>query len=118
MFNKQLSVLNRMADSGPIIESQLYEHFRSIIPQRKIVVDSADQPWVLYDAGPRNVRSPLVCFSPVCGTADVFYRQLLDLSAEGYRIISVEYPTYWSVEEFCDGFVKLMDHMQLDKVRI
>lgn len=55
----------------------------------QIVVDSADQPWVLYDAGPRNVRSPLVCFSPVCGTADVFYRQLLDLSAEGYRIISV-----------------------------
>ena len=27
-----------------------------------------------------------------------------------------EYPVYWSVEEFCDGFLKLIDHLQLDKV--
>ena len=30
-----------------------------------------------------------MCLPPVCGTADVFFRQLLDLSAVGYRVISV-----------------------------
>jgi maspardin len=30
----------------------------------------------------------------------------------------VEYPVFWSVEEFCDGFLKLIDHLELDKVHI
>ena len=55
----------------------------------QIIVDKASQSWTLYDAGPRHVRSPLVCLPPVCGTADVFFRQLLDLTAVGYRVISV-----------------------------
>ena len=57
----------------------------------QIIVDKASQTWTLYDAGPRHVRSPLVCLPPVCGTADVFFRQLLDLTAVGYRVISVRY---------------------------
>ena len=52
-------------------------------------MDKTNQPWVLYDAGPRHVRSPLICLPPVCGTADVFFRQLLELSQSGYRVISV-----------------------------
>ena len=28
----------------------------------------------------------------------------------------IEYPVYWTTDEFCDGFIKLMDHLQLDKV--
>lgn len=52
-------------------------------------MDKTNQPWVVYDAGPRHVHSPLVCLPPVCGTADVFFRQLLDLSQAGYRVISV-----------------------------
>ena len=55
----------------------------------QIIVDKANHTWTLYDAGPRHVRSPLVCLPPVCGTADVFFRQLLDLTAVGYRVISV-----------------------------
>ena len=55
----------------------------------QIVVDKTNQPWVVYDAGPRHVHSPLVCLPPVCGTADVFFRQLLNLSQAGYRVISV-----------------------------
>ena len=45
--------------------------------------------WVLYDAGPRHIKSPLVCLPPVCGSADVFFKQLMHLSAKGYRVISV-----------------------------
>ena len=24
---------------------------------------------------------------------------------------------FWSVEDFCDGFLKLIDHLELDKVK-
>lgn len=107
-----------LSGPDPITASEEYSRFRSSIPQRKIIVDKASQTWTLYDAGPRHVRSPLVCLPPVCGTADVFFRQLLDLTAVGYRVISVEYPVFWSVDEFCDGFLKLMDHLELDRVHI
>lgn len=101
-----------------ITSSEDYKRFRSSIPQRKIIVDKSDQTWVVYDAGPRQVRSPIVCLPPVCGTADVFFRQLLDLSAVGYRIISVEYPVFWSADEFCESFLKLINHLELDRVHI
>lgn len=104
--------------SDPITSSEAYKRFRSSVPQRRIIVDKSNQSWTIYDAGPRHVRSPLVCLPPVCGTADVFFGQLLDLSTSGYRVISLEYPVVWSVDEFCDGFFKLMDHLELDRVHI
>ena len=52
-------------------------------------MDRSQQSWVMYDAGPRNVKSPLICLPPVCGTADVFFKQLTTLSQRGYRVISV-----------------------------
>lgn len=30
----------------------------------------------------------------------------------------LQYPVYWDLMEFCDGFRKLLDHLQLDKVRL
>ena len=55
----------------------------------QVVVEQSQQPWVMYDAGPRAVKSPLVCLPPVCGTADVFFQQLMYLSDRGFRVISV-----------------------------
>ena len=58
----------------------------------QIVVDSSDEKeWLIYDAGPRNVRCPLVCLPPASGTADVFFKQILTLSSLGYRVISVSF---------------------------
>ena len=56
----------------------------------QIVVDSSDdKEWLIYDAGPRSVRCPLICLPPASGTADVFFKQVLTLSSLGYRVISV-----------------------------
>ena len=76
------------------------------------------QGWKIYDAGPKTVKTPLVCLPPVSGTADVFYKQLMSLSAKGYRVISAEHPPYWTVKDWCEGFKKLMDHLGLVKVHI
>ncbi|XP_062620918.1 uncharacterized protein LOC134282531 [Saccostrea cucullata] len=102
-----------------ISNSQEYQSFRSSVPLKTYIVDDDEsKEWKLYDAGPKQVKCPLICFPPASGTADVFFKQLLALSAVGYRVISVEYPTYWTMGEFCDGFKKLLDHLQLDKVHI
>lgn len=31
-------------------------------------------------------------------------------------LLKVEYPVYWSLRDWCEGFRKLLDHLQLDKV--
>lgn len=104
---------------GELSKSVEYQSFRSSVPQKKVVVDVlGEKEWTLYDAGPRMVRCPLICLPPASGQADVFYKQILPLSAAGYRIIAVEYPAYWKLEDWCEGFRKLLDHLQLDKVHI
>lgn len=104
---------------GEISTSEEYQCFRSTIPLKKVVVDDDNsKEWTMYDAGPKTVRCPLVCFPPASGTADVFFRQILALTSSGYRVIAVEYPVYWTMREFCEGFRKLLDHLQLDRVHI
>lgn len=102
-----------------IANSAEYKSFRSSVPMKKFIVDDDQtKEWALYDAGPKSVRCPLICFPPASGTADVYFRQVLALSAHGYRVITVEYPVYWTMKEFCDGFRKLLDHLQLDRVHL
>jgi len=102
-----------------ISRSQEYLSFRSSIPQRKIIVDDdLTKEWILYEAGPKSVKCPLICFPPASGTADVYFRQILGLSALGYRVIGIEYPIYWTMSEFVEGFRKLLDQLSLDKVHI
>ncbi|ESO87578.1 hypothetical protein LOTGIDRAFT_166459 [Lottia gigantea] len=104
---------------GEIFNSQEYQSFRSSVCHKKIIVDDDNRKeWSLYDAGPKSIKCPLVCFPPASGQADIYFRQILALTAVGFRVISVEYPVYWTMKEFCEGFKKLLDHLQLDKVHI
>uniref|UniRef100_A0A3B3UXR6 Maspardin n=1 Tax=Poecilia latipinna TaxID=48699 RepID=A0A3B3UXR6_9TELE len=85
----------------------------------QIIVDDDDSKvWSLYDAGPKSIRCPIIFLPPVSGTAEVFFQQVQALTGWGYRVISLQYPVYWDLLEFCDGFRKLLDHLQLDKVHL
>ena len=33
-----------------------------------------------------------------------------------FNHVQVEYPVYWNMREFCEGFKRLLDALQLDKV--
>ncbi|XP_015594746.1 maspardin [Cephus cinctus] len=108
-----------MPCTSELSRSQEYLSFRSSVPLRKIVVDAdGTKGWKVYDSSPKTVKCPLVCLPPVSGTADIYFRQILGLAAKGYRVISAEPPVYWNVKEWCDGFRKLLDYMELDKVHI
>ncbi|KAL3286817.1 hypothetical protein HHI36_001309 [Cryptolaemus montrouzieri] len=108
-----------MSSISELSQSKEYLSFRSSVPLRVIVVDSNDKKgWRVYDCGPKIIKCPLVCLPPVSGTADVFFKQALSLSAKGIRVISVEAPVYWNVKEWCEGFKKLLDNLGLDQVHL
>lgn len=108
-----------MVSLSDLAQSLEYVSFRSSIPLRTIFVDNnSDKGWRIYDTGPKTIRTPLICLPPVCGTAEVFFKQMLGLSAKGIRVISAEHPIYWSVSDWCAGFVKLIDYLELDKVHL
>ncbi|XKL65420.1 hypothetical protein PGB90_008840 [Kerria lacca] len=109
-----------MRTTNRLIESSEYVHFRSSVPLRNICVDnSKGESWKVYDAGPKIIRSPVIFLPPTCGTADIYFRQLVYLSSIGYRAIAVESPcSYWTVNEWCLGFKLLLDHLRLEKVHL
>ncbi|XP_063366723.1 maspardin-like [Cydia amplana] len=108
-----------MSCVSELSQSNEYLSFRSSIPLRKIVVDSdSSKAWRIFDSGPKSVACPLICLPPVSGTADVFYKQVMGLASRGVRVISAEPPPYWNMKEWCDGFKRLIDYLELDKVHI
>ncbi|KAG8191080.1 hypothetical protein JTE90_008394 [Oedothorax gibbosus] len=112
-----MQILERKRSS--ISSSAEYISFRSSVPLKRVIVDEdSSKVWSIYDAGPRTITCPLVCLPPVSGTADIFYNQIMSLSAKGYRVISVQYPVYWTIREWIAGFSRLLDNLAIDKVHL
>ncbi|XP_059060863.1 maspardin-like [Achroia grisella] len=108
-----------MSYVSDLSQSSEYLSFRSSIPLRKIVVDSDGiKAWRIFDCGPKSVNCPLICLPPVSGTADIFYKQVMGLASRGIRVIAAEPPAYWNMKEWCDGFKRLIDYLELDKVHV
>ncbi|KAL4715000.1 hypothetical protein ACJJTC_003151 [Scirpophaga incertulas] len=108
-----------MSCVSDLSQSMEYISFRGCIPLRKVVVDSdSSKAWRIFDSGPKSVTCPLICLPPVSGTADIFYKQVMGLSSRGVRVISAEAPPYWNIKEWCDGFKRLLDYLELDKVHV
>jgi len=108
-----------MGKPSSLINSAEYKSFRASVPLKTIGVGNVGKTWKVYDTGAGQASgSPLVCLPPTGGTADVFYKQCLALSGHGYRVLSVEYPPYWNLHDWCVGFRDLLDHLNLEKVHI
>ena len=116
-----------------------YQSFRSNIAMRKLCVDDPkkvlniykkktmqpfshnllQQEWTIYDNGPKDDKKcPIIFIPPISGTADTYFIQSLSLSAQGKRSICIDYPAYYSINEWCNGFRRLLDALQLNKVHI
>eukprot|EP00092_Neocalanus_flemingeri_P008519 GFUD01009177.1.p1 GENE.GFUD01009177.1~~GFUD01009177.1.p1 ORF type:complete len:283 (+),score=74.21 GFUD01009177.1:59-907(+) len=107
-----------MWSSGAIAQSEEYVSFRGSVPLKKITIGDDGKTWQVYDSGSRDSGSPLVCLPPIAGTADIFFKQCLALSVRGYRVLAVEWPAYWSLKEWCQGFKGLLDHLNLERVHL
>lgn len=104
--------------SGAIATSEEYHSFRGSVPLRRITIGDEGKTWQVYDTGPREAGSPLVCLPPISGTADVFFKQCLALSVRGYRVLAAEWPAYYTLKEWCKGFKDLLDNLNLERVHL
>lgn len=109
-----------MSKVGVFSSSKEYQSFRSSISLKKETVDHGGKTriWSLYDYGPRQVKCPLILIPPASGTADGYFKQLMTLGSTGYRVIAVDFPPYWTVDEWCVGFSKLLDQLDVDRVHL
>ena len=102
-------------------QSEDYEKFHSSIPLRKLFVDDDNNlamSWKVYDAGPKTVNYPIVFLPPVSASADIYFQQLLHLSNDGYRVISLDYPAYTTIQQFCRGLEKVINTLGLLQVHV
>ena len=76
--------------ANDVFRSREYSAFRSAVAQKKVTVSGVE--WIYYEAGPKTVDSPIIFLPPICGTADIFYKQVLSLSALQYRWLSIINP--------------------------
>lgn len=97
-----------------------FQSFKSSLTRQRITVEdnTGEGVWTVYDTGPSCVRCPLIMIAPLCGTAQVYYKQVLALSSKGVRVISVEGPVCWSEGRWCSSFRHLLYHFNLDKVHL
>jgi len=90
-------------------------NFRSGVAKNKASVDN--KPWVYYDLGPKDVE-PLVLLHGTSGTAESFFYQVLSLGNQGYRVISAQWPDYWSVRDWVCGFHLFLKFLDLKNVHL
>lgn len=99
--------------------SQAFANFRAWVPRNALTVGSAHpQSWTYYDWGPRSYSEPLVCFHSLVGSPESFFHQVISLAPRGYRVISVQIPVYWSVDDFCDAFNAFLNMLNLPRIHI
>eukprot|EP00043_Microstomoeca_roanoka_P001343 m.32221 g.32221 ORF g.32221 m.32221 type:complete len:375 (+) comp10764_c1_seq1:174-1298(+) len=109
-----------MDERSAIAASPEYHSFRSTVPKRTVDVHyrGKEYTWKLFDYGPKDSVCPLVFFPPVSGTADVFFRQIISLTAEGFRCIAADYPIVWDVEEFVGVTRAFFEQFNITKVHV
>jgi len=62
--------------------------------------------------------APLIFLAGASGTAEVFYKQFLSLCPKGYRLISVQFPPYMTHDQWCKGFDRFLDKINVEKVHL
>lgn len=97
-------------------KKDVYQWFRSSIPQQRISIGGVNEKvWKFYDYGPKDI-TPIVFISP--GTAEIYYKQFVSLCPKGYRIISIQFSPYDTIQGWCRGFDRFLDRLELDKVHL
>ncbi|KAJ6242663.1 acid cluster protein [Anaeramoeba flamelloides] len=100
--------------------SKIFEAFIGDVALNTISINSDNEEgvWQYYDSLGGSTNEALLCLHGVPGSCDVFFQQLLALSSRGYRVISVQYPPFWSYRTFCQSFKEFLSSLELEKIHL
>lgn len=79
-------------------------------PQRSI--------WRYFIYGNEKSEHPVVFLPSTTCVPEVFHRQFLDLPARGYKLVSVHYPAFETIEEFGRGFAAFLDYEYIGGIHL
>lgn len=85
----------------PISKSPAFIAFRASVQKQRCIVGT--KTWTYFDLGPKDV-TPLICIPGTSGTAESFFYSMMSLGNNGYRVISVSPPVYYTHDDWCSGF--------------
>ncbi|OII76421.1 hypothetical protein cand_001890 [Cryptosporidium andersoni] len=64
------------------------------------------------------IGDSIVFLHGIAGTAGEFFGVMKILLSKGYRVLSVQYPIYDSIDEWCRGFDCFLDILQLNSIHL
>lgn len=99
--------------------TQDYQDFKANCPLLRYVDPRNDEfVWEYHQLGSSSMKEACVFLHGLAGGAAVFFHQLNDIAAKGYRVISVQFPGYHRVTDWVKGFDRFLDEIGLNRAHI
>jgi len=99
----------------PNLHATDYAEFRATHARQVLTIGASE--WIFYDSGPNSGSGscPLICLPGASGTCNVFFRQVIELSKQGNRVLSVQWPPFWTHNEWVHGFHLFLNRLQIKR---
>lgn len=65
-----------------------------------------------------NSQDPIIFLPGTTSGAEAFFYQLDALSSKGYKCLSCQYPPYYTVDDWIEGFERFLDVIKAERVHI
>ncbi|KAJ3450486.1 acid cluster protein [Anaeramoeba flamelloides] len=100
-----------------------YKSFQEEVAINKIslIVENEEKVYQYYDStglSNNSTNEAIIMLHGVPGKCQVFYQQIVALTSRGYRVISVEYPPFWTLFSFCQGFHEFLNLLEIEKIHL
>jgi pimeloyl-ACP methyl ester carboxylesterase len=114
---KQIDQYDPTSNVNYFRQKNEYKNFKRSVPLIQITtLKPSEKRWGYYQLGDTSVE-PLIILPDLCTTAESFFNQLLELSARGFNVISVNYPPCFTHDEFVICFDEFLDKLnRVDKI--
>jgi maspardin len=107
--------MNFFGTQKNVTKNEDYLRFRGFVGTQKVEID--DLEWKFYDWGPKTAN-PIVFLHGLSETAEVFFYQFLSLAVKGYRIISVQIPSYEDFNELMQGLDSFFAYLEVHTLHL
>lgn len=95
-----------------------YTLFREHYGMLKACLPRSEMEWTYFQSGVASDPNPVIFLHGTSGTCAAFFYQVDGLASKGYRVLSVQYPSYGCVEDWVKGFDLFLDVVKVRAAHI